>query len=767
MTVALVLAAEPAAGLCGQLTSLGVRRVDATENAASGGGLRTIAAAARATGEPMLICAGDLAVPRQSLARLLDADGTAGYAEARDDCRAILVGPSDLRALAEAAEYLASRPETPDHVSALIGELARRGVAVRFVEARPDGDADRDEDGFVAELFADPVARDVARWASERALAPAALMGISLGLGLTSAIWFTEPTPTAKAVAAVALLAAFVSSRAGRILAAAPGPVLAAIGALGGPAGRSGRAGARSRVIQPAGDWLSAAGWAITECAVYAGLAASAGLSGTGGQGGSGIAAIGDGPGGVWHLAVTAMAVLAVRRMADLCYERATESTGGRTRLPRSAGRRRIERALLLPAGERVLLLIVAGGIWGPRVAFLALIGWGVLAFGYVLTARLIGLHDSAADGRRPPSGALAPADEGAISLDAAAGPFGVLSALTDGPHTPDGPVPEDGPGPDDGAYPDDGFGENALSAVGLRATGTGRVAAAGRPPRSRTAAHRETTAGGQIAAYRDDGPISLWLGRLVEGRIPPVPPVLVGVFVTVALALLGMGNLSGVLVLTPVEAMLLAGLGSCHPHDGRLDWLVPPLLQVGEYLFLAALAFSRAVSPPLVFAVIAAVVLRHLDVAYRARHRMRWPAARAADGRPGKPGRRQPSRVEEAGREQSPEQDRAQARRGPHRAQAGSAQSRSDQARGPATQERPAGSRGAASYGLTWPPTAADGRPADVTGLGWEVRMLALGVAAALGIMPFACIALAGYLWALTIRDFLTGWLGVRSEPA
>ena len=31
MTVALVLAAEPAAGLCGQLTSLGVRRVDATE----------------------------------------------------------------------------------------------------------------------------------------------------------------------------------------------------------------------------------------------------------------------------------------------------------------------------------------------------------------------------------------------------------------------------------------------------------------------------------------------------------------------------------------------------------------------------------------------------------------------------------------------------------------------------------------------------------------------------------------------------------------
>ena len=505
-----------------------------------------------------------------------------------------LSAPRICQALAEAAEYLASRPETPDQVSALIGELARRGVAVQFVEARPDGDADRDEDGFVAELFADPIARDVARWAAERALAPAALMGISLGLGLTSAIWFTEPTVTAKAVAAVTLLAAFVSSRAGRLLAAAPGPVLAAIGGLGGPAGRSGRAGARSRVIQPAGDWLSAAGWAITECAVYAGLAASAGLTGTGGRPGFGIAAIGNGPGGVWHLAVTAMVVLAVRRMAGLCYERATEGTGGRTRLPRSAGRRRVERALLLPAGERVLLLIVAGGIWGPRVAFLALIGWGVLAAGYVLTARLIGLRDAAAYGRRLP-GAPVPADEGAISLDAAAGPFGVLSARADGPHPPDGPAAEDGPGSAEGAYPDEGTGENAFSAVGLRATGTVREAPAGRAPRSHAAAHRVGAASYQIAAYRDDGPISLWLGRLVEGRIPPLPPVLVGVFVTVALALLGLGNLSGVLVLTPVEAMLLAGLGSCHPHDGRLDWLVPPLLQVGEYLFLAALAFSRA----------------------------------------------------------------------------------------------------------------------------------------------------------------------------
>ena len=733
MTVALVLAAEPAAGLCGQLTSLGVRRVDATEDAGPDGGLLSVAAAARATGEPMLICGGDLAVPRQALARLLEAGRTAGYAEARPGYRAMLVGPSDLRALAEAAEYLASRPGEPDQVSALLGELARRGVAVELVEARPDGDADRDEDGLVARFFADPIARDVARWASERALAPAALMGISLGLGVVAAIWFSEPTATAKAVAGVTLLAAFVASRAGRVLAAEPGPVLAAIGFPGG------RAGARAGVIQPAADWLSAAGWAITECAVYAGLAASAGLGGAspGGTraGRFDVAAIGADSSGVWHLAVAAMAVLAVRRMTDLCYERATERTGGRTRLPRSAGRRRIERALTLPAGERALLVIVTGGIWGPRVAFLALIGWGVAATAYTLTARMVGLRDSAAHGGRVLSTALAPADEGSISLGAAA-PFGVLGALADGPRSGDEARSGSGARSGDGADGEDdvngagraGAGEDAFSAVGLRATGTAREPAARRSPRPQ-AAPRESVAGYQIAAYRDDGPVSLWLGRLVEGRIPPLPPVLVGVFVTVALALLGMGNLSGVLVLTPVEAMLLAGLGSCHPHDGRLDWLVPPLLQAGEYLFLAALAFSRAVSPPLVFALIAAVVLRHLDVAYRARHRIRWPAARP----PGRGARQRARATEPAGRGR-----------------------------------RPAARRGlAASRGLTWPPIAADGRPADVTGLGWEVRMLALGVGAALGVVPFACVVLAGYLWALLIHDFLTGWLGVRGEAA
>src|ERR1700722_14575148 len=83
MTVALVLATQPDAGLPdaklrGQLAALGVRRVDAAGRA--GPGLLTVAAAARAAGERVLICVGDDSPPEEVLARLLGAGGTAAFA---------------------------------------------------------------------------------------------------------------------------------------------------------------------------------------------------------------------------------------------------------------------------------------------------------------------------------------------------------------------------------------------------------------------------------------------------------------------------------------------------------------------------------------------------------------------------------------------------------------------------------------------------------------------------------------------------------------
>ncbi len=515
MTVALVLAAEADAGLRGQLAPLGVGRVDAAEQ--TGPGLLTIAAAARAARERMLICVGDDTIPESILARLLGAAGTAAFTGARaPDPRpapdadqqqpqprpgggAMVVDTPDLDALAGVAESLAATQAAPAAVGALLDELTRAGVRVRVLDAGPDGD------GVVAQLI-DPVARDVARWAAARDLTPAALAGISLGLGLLSAVWFSEPTLRARLLAVVVLLAAFTAGRSGAHLAAV---------------GR----------IRPAADWLAAASGLLTEFAVYAALAISAGLIVPGHPAGlngifggalrhSAVASFGGaGQPGVWRLAVAALLLLGARRLAELCYEGAARASG--RMFPRPA-RRLPGPVITLPAGERYAVIAITAVCFGPRLTFDVLLAWSAVAAGYVL-----------------------------VGLMASAG----------------------------------------LAMVG-----------------------------GALAAYRGDGAVARRLGRAGRGLLPPLPPLLVGLLVTCDLALLGLANLPGILVLAPVMAMLLAGLGSRHPHDGRLDWLVPPLLLTGEGVFLAALGFSRHVWLPVVFAALAAVVLRHMDLAYRAR---------------------------------------------------------------------------------------------------------------------------------------------------
>jgi len=520
MTVALVLVGnrdEADAGLCGQLAALGVRRVDAAER--TGPGLLTVAAAARAAGERVLICAGADTVPEPVLARLLEAGRTAAFtgvnagiiAPARSApgrppgsraAGALVVDTPDLDALAQSAESLAATHAGPAAVGALIGELTDRGVRVRILDAGPDSA------GAVAQVLAEPAARDMATWAAWRKLTPAALYGISLGLGLVAAVWFAELAVRAKLLAIAALAASFLFARTGSLVAATS---------------REGR-------IRPAVIWLGAVCGLLTELAVYAGLAVSSGLGpGTGLDGPFGytlrntfVASLGGaGTAGVWRLAIAAMLVLAIRRMAELGHEHTAQAPG--ILFPRSK-LRILEQALTLPAGERFAVIVVTSVFFGPRLTFLLLLGWGVLAAGYVLAGQ-----------------AARPAD-------------------------------------------------------------------LGRP------------AEGGLVAYRGDGIIARWVGGLVQGRLPPLPPVLVGLLVIGVLAALGLGNLPGILVLTPLEAMMLAALGARHPHDGRLDWLVPALLMAGECVFLAALGFSYHVAAWLVFTLLAAVVMRHVDLAFRAR---------------------------------------------------------------------------------------------------------------------------------------------------
>jgi hypothetical protein len=508
MTVALVLAARPDAGLRGQLAALGVRRVDAAER--SGPGLLAVAAAARAAGERVLICVGDDSVPEEVLTRLLGAGGTAAFTgrsspggPGAHHGGALIVDTPDLDALASSAESLAAQHAAPAEVSTLLGELTGRGVLVRVLDAGPDSD------GAVARLIADPVARDVACWATGRQLAPAALSGISLGLGLLAAVWFSEPATRAQVLAIVTLLVSFAAGRAAAQLAAIEG-------------------------ARPAVDWLGAASGLLTEFAVYAALAVSSGLAAQDNAGPTGLNGIfgaslrdtvvaswgGADQIGIWRLAVAAMLLLGARQLAELCYEGLARASG--SIFPRPA-RHLLGQIITLPAGERIVVIAVTVVFFGPRLTFGVLLAWGAVAVGYLLA---------------------------------------------------------------------------------------GQLAGAGQLVRAR----------GVLPAYRGDGVLAYRIGGVVRGQLPPLPPLLVGLLVTCDLAVLGVAHLTGVLILAPVMAMLLAALGARHPHDGRLDWAVPSLLLIGEGVFLAGLGFARHVWLPVIFALLAAVVMRHADIAYRAR---------------------------------------------------------------------------------------------------------------------------------------------------
>lgn len=140
------------------------------------------------------------------------------------------------------------------------------------------------------------------------------------------------------------------------------------------------------------------------------------------------------------------------------------------------------------------------------------------------------------------------------------------------------------------------------------------------------------------VAAYRDDGWPARGMGALVAGQLPPLPPVLAAVFVTGILLAVGVAG-DGLAVFAPLVALLLAGPGASHPHDGRLDWLVPPLLRLTEYGFVAMAGFAHGVPPLLIFAVLGAMLFHHYDVVYRVRQRVYpppWlaPAGLGWDGR-------------------------------------------------------------------------------------------------------------------------------------
>lgn len=116
------------------------------------------------------------------------------------------------------------------------------------------------------------------------------------------------------------------------------------------------------------------------------------------------------------------------------------------------------------------------------------------------------------------------------------------------------------------------------------------------------TGRHRSAIRLEKLRACRDDGPLARRAGALVRGNLMPMPAVVAGLIAVGLLTALGMKNLPGIVALTPVVVLMLAAPGSSHPHDGRVDWLVPVLLCLGQYGYLAALGAARSVPWLLVF---------------------------------------------------------------------------------------------------------------------------------------------------------------------
>lgn len=135
------------------------------------------------------------------------------------------------------------------------------------------------------------------------------------------------------------------------------------------------------------------------------------------------------------------------------------------------------------------------------------------------------------------------------------------------------------------------------------------------------------------VVAYRDDGPLAHGMGLLVAGRLPPLPPLVVAAFVIGVLTVIGAAGSDDWVILAFAVTLLLAGPGSSAPHDGRYDWLAPPLLRAIEYGCAATVGFAHDVHPLWILALLGALAFHHYDLVYRLRRRIYPPPWLAAFG--------------------------------------------------------------------------------------------------------------------------------------
>lgn len=343
----------------------------------------------------------------------------------------LYVSPADREALADAAEELAVLAEKNciEAVSALLlVGLVRSAVDVAARDVRllcclragdragaqaadaalREVDEDRAllasavkaDDGFFTTHLVSPYSKHVARWAARRGLAPNAVTVASFVIGAAAAACFALGSRVGLVAGAVLLLAAFVADCV------------------------DGQLARYTRRFSALGAWLDAIGDRAKEYLAYAGLAVGATVVGVG---------------GVWGLALAAFVLQTTRHMIGFAYtgarpevvatlprlaldeesdtpgehtaQEAAVATGGQAparprrslagrlglaaaavscRFEARPGLRWLKKIVVLPIGERFLLISVTAAFGGARVTFLALLAWGTLAGLYTLTGRVL-----------------------------------------------------------------------------------------------------------------------------------------------------------------------------------------------------------------------------------------------------------------------------------------------------------------------------------------------------------------------------------------
>ncbi|MGW5680489.1 CDP-alcohol phosphatidyltransferase family protein [Nonomuraea sp. NPDC003754] len=334
------------------------------------------------------------------------------------------VSEADLATLADVADELAELAETGrfgpvspiEAVDLLLVGLVRSGLPVRAaqigrlhadrVAAQSAADlavsrladvdetqvrldaAVKSEDGFFTTYFVSSWSPHLVRLAVRLGLTPNAVTGISVGLAVLAAVWFSAGTRNAQVVGAVLLLLSFV------------------LDCVDGQLARF------TRGFTPLGAWADGMGDRFKEYAVYVGLAVgyTAGL-----EAGDG------GPDGIWRLAVAAMILQTLRHMVDFSFKGALADArrigaawsrsrrsllesvdaervavpaqgvrGLVRRMDRQSLTRWAKKVIVLPIGERMALIAVTAALFNAKVTFTALLAWGALALFYQLLGRLM-----------------------------------------------------------------------------------------------------------------------------------------------------------------------------------------------------------------------------------------------------------------------------------------------------------------------------------------------------------------------------------------